>query len=141
MVECHTQSLMEVTMYLEVVLYLVLYYRTIIYAFIMQTETPDMLKDLQVEEECYNEITLQWNSLGDVGTIFLDEYILYVSPNPDYGDCENGICWFNNTSSVVDGLQDGVEYEFSVSGVNCAGIGNSDAKMQLITAEGMCLYQ
>ena len=95
------------------------------------------MEDLEITEVCFDKVTLQWNSLGDVGMLYLDEYIIYVSPSPDDGNCIGGTCWFSNTSTVINGLQDGVLYEFSVSGVNCAGTGNSDTVMQSITAEGM----
>ena len=74
--------------------------------------------------------------IGTLGSIKLESYRLAISPPPNSGVCSSGECSIQDTSVMIPGLQDGIEYTYTINGVNCVGNGSSTEIKERPVTEG-----
>lgn len=106
------------------------------YSISITTEPPPVVTTPSIVQSCYDRVSLNWTSIGTLGSIKLDSYRLSISPPPNSGTCSSGQCTIQNTSVMIPGLQYGTEYTFTINGVNCVGNGNSTEIKERPIVEG-----
>ena len=74
-----------------------------------------------------SSVLLEWLVPRFTGgmAIHVDRYIVSVQPSDKAGSCSGGNCTSESNSITVSDIRVNTNYTFSVSAVNCAGIGNS----------------
>ena len=94
--------------------------------------------DLVTKEVCLSQVELEWTH--DTSA---DDYIITIAPPPATGLCANGtcssdvdiVCDDDKCTFIVDSLE-AIQYTYSVSSVNCAGIGQPSSTTEAVVAEG-----
>ena len=85
---------------------------------------------------------LQWSPPSFNGGSEITHYIINVTPSPsDDSTCPGGQCNTTGLSFNVTGLTPNVQYQFNISAVNSAGVGNAVTISTTTVGVGMFIYE